>query len=81
MADLSPVGNVNIVSPISTFLLLKYIDTQIKFIFFCFFFLFLGLGGGEGGAKWDTRIPRRGPLKQKMGTQPITMLYCADWIF
>ena len=81
MADLSPVGNVNIVSPISTFLLLKYIDTQIKCFFFLFF-LFLGLRGGRGGgAKWDTRIPRRGPLKQKMGTQPITMLYCADWIF
>ena len=83
MADLSPVGNVNIVSPISTFLLLKYIDTQIKCIFFLFFFFVSGVkgGGGGGGAKWDTRIPRRGPLKQKMGTQPITMLYCADWIF
>ena len=54
-------------------------------------FLFLGLkgvwggggggGGGGGVAKWDTRILRGGPLKQKMGTQPITMLHCADWIF
>ena len=43
--------------------------------------LFLGVKEGGGGAEWDTRIPRGGPLKQKMGTQPITMLYCADWIF
>ena len=55
MADLSPVGNVNIVSPISTFLLLKYIDTQIKCIFLLFFVFVSGVkGGGRGGGQSGT---------------------------
>ena len=35
MAVPSPVGDVKIVSPISTFVLYEYVDTQIK----CFFYL------------------------------------------